>query len=115
SALTSAEWQKVDRHRLYRGYHAPGLGVLLHLHHQFETRSRPSRGVLLAARGRTRRHPRPRQRSARGHRGSAEDVWLEDARQDRTEEPLVSRGFGKIGAILNTALIDAGSESAVWP
>ena len=34
SALARRAWAEIDRHRLYRRHHAPGLGVLLYLHHR---------------------------------------------------------------------------------
>ena len=65
---------EVDRRRLHHRYDAPGLGLLLHLHHQSEAGARASQRVPLDPRGSTRRAARPHRQAARGHRGGAEDL-----------------------------------------
>ena len=43
---------------------------------------------------------RSHRQPARGDRGSAEDVGLEDAIENRNAQPLVSGGLGEIAAVV---------------
>ena len=84
-----------DRRRLHHRHDAPGLGLLLHLHHQPEARAGLFRRVPLDRGSSAGRGSGPRQGAARCDRVGAEDLWLEDALQDRHAQPLVSRSLGE--------------------